>query len=273
MSPIHHFIHFYFFTEFEILFYIYYILPYEKKLVYDMFSINKFISKYDDDRVITLLNNFSNINTNTNKYNDQCASEQLKIDKDNNKLWTYCFIYIMSINVLLLLFFIRDLIINYKCFYEIRDRRVIKQIDMDRNRDNRDNKDKKYNSQSSLTAFGSGNNLDLKYKKTDNMSVFEIDMIDLESDGLGLGLGLGVGVIGSNSGSPLNMSKEKCTEISYNSFCLYYWHKSVMITAIGNTTKFIIIIGIFEYLFFIFIVNKFKIINSDLVLCKILEDL
>jgi hypothetical protein len=230
-----------------------------------MFSINKFISKYDDDLVITLINNFSNIdtNTNSNKYNGHCASEQLKIDKDNNKLWTYCFIYIMSINTLLLLFFIRDLIINYKCFYEIRDRRVIKQMD----RDNRDNKDKKYNSQSSLTAFGSGNNLDLKYKKTDTISVFEIDMIDLESECVIGGTSTG------NGGSPLNISKEKCTEISYNSFWLYYWHNSVMITGIGNTTKFIIIIGIFEYLFFIFIVNKFKIINSDLVLCKILKDL
>ena len=36
-----HLIHLTVITEFEILFYIYYILPYEKQLVYDMFSKNK----------------------------------------------------------------------------------------------------------------------------------------------------------------------------------------------------------------------------------------
>jgi hypothetical protein len=38
MSLLKNFIHLYFFTEFEIMFYIYYILPYEKQLVYNMFS-------------------------------------------------------------------------------------------------------------------------------------------------------------------------------------------------------------------------------------------
>ena len=73
MSYIHHFIHLYFFTEFEIFFYIYYILPYEKKLVYDMFSVNKLIARFDDDKVVTLFNNFSNSykNANTN-YDNHC---------------------------------------------------------------------------------------------------------------------------------------------------------------------------------------------------------
>ena len=119
------------------------------------------------------------------------------------------------------------------------------------------NKDKIYNSNSSLTAFSSGNNLDLKYKKTDNVSSFEIEMIDIEI----------------NNGSPVHFKNEKCKELSYNSFCLYYWNKSILITAMCNTTKFIIFIGIFEYLFFIFIINKFKIVNSDLLLCNMLKEL
>jgi hypothetical protein len=212
-----------------------------------MFSVNKLISRFDDDKVVTLFNNFSNSYSNTNKnYNNHCDAAQERIDNNNNKLWTYCFIYIISINVLLFLLFLFDTSTNYKYFYQNRQENVIKQ-----------NKDKIYNSNSSLTAFSSGNNLDLKYKKTDNVSSFEIEMIDIEI----------------NNGSPVHFKNEKCKELSYNSFCLYYWNKSILITAMCNTTKFIIFIGIFEYLFFIFIINKFKIVNSDLLLCNMLKEL
>ena len=36
---IRHFIHLYFLAEFEVLFYIYYIMPYEKTLIYNIFKI------------------------------------------------------------------------------------------------------------------------------------------------------------------------------------------------------------------------------------------
>jgi len=214
-----------------------------------MFSMNKLIARFDDDMVVALFNNFSNSFTNTNanaNYDNDCDAAQERIDNNNNKLWSYCFIYIISINALLFLLFLFDVFTNYKYFYENRQQNVIKQ-----------NKDKIYNSNSSLTAFSSGNNLDLKYKKTDNVSSFEIEMIDIEI----------------NNGSPVHFKNEKCKELSYNSFCLYYWNKSILITAMCNTTKFIIFIGIFEYLFFIFIINKFKIVNSDLLLCNMLKEL
>jgi len=214
-----------------------------------MFSVNKLIARFDDDKVVTLFNNFSNsyknANANTN-YNNHCDAAQERINNNNNKLWTYCFIYIISINVLLFLLFLFDASTNYKYFYQNRQENVIKQ-----------NKDKIYNSNSSLTAFSSGNNLDLKYKKTDNVSSFDIEMIDIEI----------------NNGSPVHFKNEKCKELSYNSFFMYYWNKSILITAMCNTTKFIIFIGIFEYLFFIFIINKFKIVNSDLLLCNMLKEL
>jgi hypothetical protein len=210
-----------------------------------MFSFNKLIPKFDDDKVTILLNNFSNSYTNAN-YDNHCDAAQERIDNNNNKLWTYCFIYIISINVALFLLFLFDATTNFKYFYENRQQNVIKQ-----------NKDKKYNSNSTLTSFASGGNLDLKYKKTDNISSFEIEMIDIEI----------------NNGSPVHFEHEKCNEISYNSFCLYYWNKSILLSAICNTTQFIIFIGIFEYLFFIFIINKFKIVNSDLLLCNMLKEL
>ena len=249
MSYIHHFIHLYFFTEFEIFFYIYYILPYEKKLVYNMFDINKLLARFDDDVAITLINNISNTNLFLN--DKHCDSEQERIDNSNNKLWTYCFIYIISINSILCLFFVYDLILNYRLYNETKEHKIIKQ-----------NNDKKFDSKSILTAFGSGNNLDLNYKKTDNISAFEIDMIDLE-----INTNVGDVVV---SGSPLNKVVKGITN---NSFCIYYWNKSVLVIAIRNTLKFILFIGVFEYLFFAFIINKFKIVNSELLLCKLLKEI
>lgn len=249
MSYIPHFIHLYFFTEFEIFFYIYYILPYEKELVYNMFDINKLLAKFDDDVVITLINNISNTNLFLN--DKHCDSEQERIDNSNNKLWTYCFIYIISINSILCLLFVYDLILNYRLYNETKEHKIIKQ-----------NNDKKFDSKSILTAFGSGNNLDLNYKKTDNISSFEIDMIDLE-----INTNVGDVVI---STSPLNNMVKGITN---NSFCIYYWNKSVLVIAISNTLKFILFIGVFEYLFFVFIINKFKIVNSELLLCKLLKEI
>ena len=121
------------------------------------------------------------------------------------------------------------------------------------------NNDKKYNSQSALTAFGSGSKLDRNYKKTDNVATFEIDMIDLELD---------ITEVSVNN-SPTNIIEKGI----YNSYYIYYWNKSVLVIAMCNTLKFILFIGVFEYLFFVFIINKFKIVNSELLLCKLIDEL
>lgn len=255
MSYIQHFIHLYFFTEFEILFYIYYILPYEKQLVYDMFSIKKLITRFDDDVVLKLFNNISDSDLYAN--DKHCSLEQDRIDNNNNKLWTYCFIYIISINSILFLLFIYDITMNYKYYQENKDHKIIKQTNT---------KDKTFNSQSALAAFGSGTALDLNYKKTDNISSFEIDMIDLE---INTDIGNGNGNVAVSS-SPLNMMVKG---IPSNSFCYYYCNKSVLIITICKTVKFIVFIGVFEYLFFVFIINKFKIVNSELLLCKLLKEI
>ena len=234
MSLLKNFIHLYFFTEFEIMFYIYYILPYEKQLVYNMFSTLDY-NNYD-------VNNY-NITTllNTTKYDKQCISEQERLDRSNEKLWTYCLGYIITVNALLFLFFLKDLAVAYRAFYYV--------------------KDTKYNSNSSLVAFGSINNLTPKYKKTDNVS-FEIELIDLEKD-LDLEKHLDL---------ERNLDLDKHISIvKYNSFCIYYWKKSEFLFAIYKTIQFIIVIGIFEYLFFITIVNKYKVVNSKILLCKLLH--
>ena len=234
MSFIHHFIHLYFFTEFEIMFYIYYILPYEKQLVYNLVSRDSILASLgnEDDMVIDLLDTMK-----THDYDDQCDLEQDRIDANHDKLWSYCFIYIISMNVLLFLFFVKDLLMCYRNY----------------------NPTFSLASLSSLTSFNSITSLSspvfcnqaTKYKKNDFENDFEIEMVDLEK------------------GTVTNSVKNNVT---YNSFCVYYWRKSDFVAASWNTIQFMILIGIFEYLFFIAIVNKYKIISAKLLLCKLIQE-
>jgi hypothetical protein len=220
-----------------------------------MFSIKKLVDRFDDDIVVKLFNNISDMNTYADSNDKHCSLEQDRIDNNNNKLWTYCFIYIISINAILFLLFIYDITMNYKYYQETKNHKIIKQ---------NNTKDKTFNSKSALTAFGSGTTLDLNYKKTDNISTFEIDMIDID-----LEINTDVGNVAISS-SPLNMVVKG---IPNNSFCYYYYSKSVLIITICKTAKFIVFIGVFEYLFFVFIINKFKIVNSELLLCKLLKEI
>ena len=60
------------------------------------------------------------------------------------------------------------------------------------------------------------------------------------------------------------------TDIIENpTFIKYYWFNSGFLAELIKTIEFIILVGIFEYLFFAYIVNKFKIANSKTILCSI----
>ena len=221
MTFIHHFIHLYFFTEFEIMFYIYYILPYEKQLVYNLFSRDSILDSLgnkEDDMVITLLDTMK-----THNYDDQCDLEEERIDANHDKLWSYCLIYMISMNILLFLASLSSL-----------------------------------SSLSSIASLSSPVfcNQATKYKKNDFEHDIEIDieMVDLEK--------------GTVTNSITNNVKNNVT---YNSFCVYYWRKSDFVAASWKTTQFMILIGIFEYLFFIAIVNKYKVISAKLLLCKLIQ--
>ena len=52
-------------------------------------------------------------------------------------------------------------------------------------------------------------------------------------------------------------------------FALYYWHNSWIVAEFIKTMQFMLIIGIFEYVFFITVVNKYKIVNFNIILCNI----
>jgi hypothetical protein len=56
------------------------------------------------------------------------------------------------------------------------------------------------------------------------------------------------------------------------SFAAYYWKTSKFVKHMGKTGRFIVLVGLFEYAFFTLIVNKYKIVNTKTLLCKMVEE-
>jgi hypothetical protein len=55
-------------------------------------------------------------------------------------------------------------------------------------------------------------------------------------------------------------------------FAVYYWKKSVFFAEFCKTVQFIILVGVFEYLFFKMVVNKYKILDQKTLLCDLLRE-
>jgi len=217
-----HLIHICLLTEFEIFFYIYYILPYEKSIFKKLFDINKYIN-YNDFN-ITFSDHFD-------KQNAECYNYQETMDNDNQKLFRYCYIYIGVINFCTIIYFLYDLFKTFNMYCLPNS--------------------PKYNSRSSLVLFNNFNN---DKKNDDN----EFELVDIENPS---------NLTKDNDNNTVNGNDNK------PSFYVFYWHTSGFLYEFGKTTQFIILIGIFEYLFFNYIVNKIKIANSKTVLCDIVKDL
>jgi len=195
-----HLIHLTFITEFEIFFYIYYIVPFERKNIYHMFD-----TEYN--------NNFVSYNISLNF----CNKEEERMKEYNNKLNIICYYYIGCVNFLLFLAFLYDLRKNY-CFY-----------------------------------FGNNDIPRVLSSPKYLSAAFSIEMIDIESD-----------VVSENKEKEI---KNKTDE----RFIIYYWKNSRFIAKMCETIQLIILLGVFEYVFFTYLFNKFKIVSAKLVLCKLLE--
>lgn len=220
-------IHLYFLTEFEVLFYIFYIMPYEKKMILKLFDFNE-------------VNTVSTYNISYND-NGSCLHDQHRLDEDNQKLWQMCLYYIIAINVIMFLVFCNDMVQMYKQF-------------------NESPKSKQYNSNSSLMSFGSANNLSLSdYKKNDESGIelrpfTPTRILDAQSF----------------TGGIVNTAlQEEPKEIH---FFPYYLKKSIFVAEFCKTVQFIILVSIFEYVFFVTIINKYKIINTKIIFCKLLHE-
>ncbi len=195
-----HLIHLTFITEFEIFFYIYYIVPFERKNIYNMFD-----TEYN--------NNYVSYNISLNF----CNKEEERMEEYNNKLNLICYYYVGCINFLLLLAFLYDLRKSY-CFY-----------------------------------FGNNEMPRVLSSPKYLSAAFSIEMVDIEAD-----------VVSENKEKEI---KNKTDE----RFIVYYWKNSRFIAKMCETIQLIILLGVFEYIFFTYLFNKFKIVSAKLVLCKLLN--
>ena len=233
----YHFLHLYFLTEFEIIFYIYYIMPYEKLLIFNLFDTNdleQILPSYNK----TLIDSYYDKNN--------CNTYQNRLDNYNSKLFNYCIIYIIIINGLLVLLFIKDIYENYSIFSETSISPTNQKYKLS------------CNPSSSLMAFKSSQNIANDYKKNDDNCV-ELQVIntDIES---------------AHSKDSNKDTNNECKPIRIKNddfFIVYYYKNSELIKEIFKLIQFIILVGIFEYVFFITIVNKYKIANIDTILCNI----
>ena len=233
----YHFLHLYFLTEFEIIFYIYYIMPYEKQLIFNLFDTNdleQILPSYNK----TLIDSYYNKN--------KCNTYQNRLDTYNSKLFDYCVIYIIIINGLLVLLFIKDIYQNYSIFCETSISPTNQKYKLS------------CNPSSSLMAFKSSQNIANDYKKNDDKCVeLQVINIDIES---------------AHSKDSNKDTNNECKHIRIKNddiFIVYYYKNSVLIKEIFKLVQFIILVGIFEYVFFIKIVNKYKIANIDTILCNV----
>ena len=238
----YHFLHLYFLTEFEVIFYIYYVMPYEKSLIYNLFDSN------DITKILPSYNKtYIDLYYNENKYNENnCNKYQNRLDNYNSKLFNNCIIYIIIINVLLVVLFIKDLYQNYASFYETNTSPKNQKYKLS------------YNSNSSLIAFKSSQNIANDYKKNDDTG-FELQVVNIEKP---------------DCKDFIDTNELKIIRTNNNDFFIVYYYKnSELIKEIFKLTQFIILVGIFEYVFFTTIINKYKIANIDTILCKIYNEI
>ena len=205
------FIHLYFLIVFEIFFYLYYIMPYEKTLIYNLFDISDYTDIKNKSVLIYYIEDQLN-----------CRKSQKRIDDFNNKLWVQCMAFVGILNAILFMIFMRDIVLVRKQYQ---------------------------------TAFISPTNsrttlVESDYKKNDD--------VDIE-------MGPSFGTEGSE--------RQDITRpgLGHESFILYYWKNSKFVKNTGKTVRFIILVGIFEYAFFTLIINKYKIVNTTTLLCKMVH--
>lgn len=212
-----HLIHLTIITEFEILFYIFYIVPFERNNIYKMFDIDN-LNKIDN-----LLINQSYIDLNSNSF---CNKEEERMENYNNKLYIICYYYIGVVNFLLFIAFLYDLRKNY-CFYSGKN------VDMPR-------------------VLSSPKYLSAAFSLEMVPQVSTDEPIDIE----------------------INTTKElgdKELNDKEGKFIVFYWNNSRFVAKMCETIQFIILLGIFEYIFFTYLFNKFKIISAKLIVCKLLS--
>lgn len=185
-------------------------------------------------------------------YTSQCAEYQTELDDANDELWNYCVIYLGVINAVLVIVFIHDVWKNHR-FYAVGTVATIASP--------------RHNSKSNLIAFGSNHNftevpknLEMTTKKNDDVVGLKCEISARRSDTRGT----------TTSCSSIEVQTKDDNSIPFH---VYYWRNSGFVAEFIKTAEFIVLIGLFEYFFFISIVDKFKIANSKTLMCDGIEAL
>jgi hypothetical protein len=97
------FVHLYFVIIFEIFFYLYYIMPYEKTLIYSLFDITDYTDIQNKSNLIFYIEDHLT-----------CEKSQQRLDDFNDKLWLQCMAFVGILNAILFVVFIRDIVLIRK---------------------------------------------------------------------------------------------------------------------------------------------------------------
>jgi len=97
------FVHLYFVIIFEIFFYLYYIMPYEKTLIYNLFDISDYTDIKNKSNLIFYIEDHLT-----------CEKSQQRLDDFNDKLWLQCMAFVGILNAILFVVFIRDIVLIRK---------------------------------------------------------------------------------------------------------------------------------------------------------------
>jgi hypothetical protein len=185
-------------------------------------------------------------------FTSQCFIYQTELDDANARLWNYCVIYIGVINAILAIVFIHDVLKNHG-IYTIGTAVTITSP--------------RHNSKSNLVAFGSNHNftevpktLEMSNKKNDDGVGLNVDISARRSDTRETTI----------SCLPIEVATKNDNSIPFH---VYYWRNSGFVAEFIKTSEFIVLIGFFEYFFFVSIVDKFKIANSKTLMCDGIEAL
>ncbi len=203
-----HLIHLTVITEFEVLFYIYYIVPYERASINKMFD---YTLPYQVNATILA---------------PLCSGERERLDNYNDKLIAICYYYVGAINALLLGAFIYDV---YKVLYKADSiPRVLS------------------SPKSWLPVAESGS---------------ELEMVQAPSR---------EPLDSRETAFPLD-SRETAFPLATESIFVKYWNQSRFLAKMCETLQLIILLGIFEYLFFNYLFNRFKIVSAKFIACGLIK--
>lgn len=268
-------LHFYFITSFEVLFYLYYILPYERNLIYDLFDVDKATAEFDLGDTTTTYNV-----TNSTSWlyeTNHCRNNARRMKEANDILYGYCNDYLVSINVIVLIILFGDVYIMYH----------------QRPTDNNNHTTNKPNTfvsppsptKTPISALKS-NSLSFMGYETVQEHEHQHTIIELteltnrqknqtEDDIICEPIDLEAPNQINNNASEETNKKIPPSMISIfaiiSPFSTYYLKNSQFIQEFNSSMGFIVIIGLFEYIFFTQIVNQFKVFNLREFLCDLVS--